>query len=80
MPLSHLKIEPERQESPATQDRLEEAERKHILKVLEYTSWVLAGRVGAATRLGMKRSTLQYRMTKLGIVRAPQSVPKALAT
>ncbi|HEV2248145.1 MAG TPA: sigma 54-interacting transcriptional regulator [Terriglobia bacterium] len=50
-------------------DTLEEAERKHILSVLEETHWVLAGPQGAATRLGMKRSTLQYRMGKLGIAR-----------
>jgi formate hydrogenlyase transcriptional activator len=65
--------------SPGGQDTLEEAERKHILKVLDETSWVLAGPQGAANRLGMKRSTLQYRMTKLGIVRSPQSGARALA-
>ena len=48
---------------------LEEAERKHILSVLNDTNWVLGGPDGAAVRLGMKRSTLQFRMKKLGIVR-----------
>jgi formate hydrogenlyase transcriptional activator len=60
-------------------DTLEEAERKHVLAVLEDTRWVLAGPNGAAARLGMKRSTLQYRMGKLGISRIPQSLSKALA-
>jgi formate hydrogenlyase transcriptional activator len=48
---------------------LEEAERAHILATLEETKWVLAGPRGAATRLGMNRSTLHFRMRKLGILR-----------
>jgi formate hydrogenlyase transcriptional activator len=55
--------------SPQNHDTLEEAERKHILAVLEETKWVLSGPNGAAVRLGMKRSTLQFRMRKLGIAR-----------
>jgi formate hydrogenlyase transcriptional activator len=46
---------------------LDEAERKQILSVLEQTNWIVAGPNGAASRLGMKRSTLQSRMQKLGI-------------
>jgi formate hydrogenlyase transcriptional activator len=48
---------------------LEEAERAHILATVKETKWVLSGPRGAATRLGMNRSTLQFRMKKLGIVR-----------
>lgn len=48
---------------------LEDAERTHIVEVLRSTNWVLAGPGGAAARLGMKRSTLQFRMKKLGIAR-----------
>jgi formate hydrogenlyase transcriptional activator len=44
-----------------------EAERNQILKALEQSQWVIAGPKGAAARLGMKRSTLQFRMRKLGI-------------
>jgi formate hydrogenlyase transcriptional activator len=51
------------------QNVLEETERKHILSVLSQTNWVVAGPNGAATRLGMKRSTLQLRMRKLGLSR-----------
>ncbi len=51
---------------------LEEAERDHIRKTLEYTKWVVAGPNGAAARLGMKRSTLYFRMQKLGISRSNQ--------
>jgi formate hydrogenlyase transcriptional activator len=48
---------------------LEETERKHILNVLSETNWVVAGPHGAASRLGMKRSTLQLRIRKLGLSR-----------
>jgi formate hydrogenlyase transcriptional activator len=48
---------------------LEEAQRAHILAILNATRWVLAGPRGAAVRLGMNRSTLQFRLKKLGIVR-----------
>jgi len=46
---------------------LDEAERGQILQALEQSRWVIAGPNGAAARLGMKRSTLQFRMRKLGI-------------
>jgi formate hydrogenlyase transcriptional activator len=46
---------------------LEETERAQILRALEDAHWVVAGPNGAAARLGMKRSTLQVRMQKLGI-------------
>jgi formate hydrogenlyase transcriptional activator len=48
---------------------LEEAERDHIIKILEQTRWVVSGPNGAAARLGIKRSTLYFRMQKLGISR-----------
>ena len=44
-------------------------ERDHILRTLKETRWILAGPNGAAARLGMKRTTLQSRMQKLGIQR-----------
>jgi formate hydrogenlyase transcriptional activator len=48
---------------------LEEAERTHILETLKESNWVLSGPKGAAKRLGLNRSTLQFRMRKLGLVR-----------
>lgn len=48
---------------------LEVAERDHILRALEETNWVIGGAAGAAAKLGMKRTTLQSRMQKLGISR-----------
>jgi formate hydrogenlyase transcriptional activator len=46
---------------------LEESERQQILTALEKSNWVVAGPEGAAVRLGLKRSTLQSRIQKLGI-------------
>ncbi len=70
VPLTELKQHPVNGVGrPTRQDTLAEAERKHIVGVLQETNWVLAGPAGAAARLGMKRSTLQYRMDKLGISR-----------
>jgi formate hydrogenlyase transcriptional activator len=48
---------------------LEEVQRKHIVTTLKQTRWVLSGPRGAATRLGLHRATLYFRMKKLGIVR-----------
>jgi formate hydrogenlyase transcriptional activator len=53
---------------------LEDAERNHIRKTLKQTNGVVAGSNGAAARLGVKRSTLYFRMHKLGISRASFSV------
>jgi formate hydrogenlyase transcriptional activator len=52
---------------------LEEVERNHIRKTLKETSWVLSGPSGAAARLGLNRSTLYFRMKKLGITRSVDS-------
>jgi len=51
------------------QNVLEETERGHILEALQVCNWVVSGPSGAAARLGMKRSTLQKRIHKLGITR-----------
>jgi formate hydrogenlyase transcriptional activator len=54
---------------PASPASLADAEREHILRTLRETDWVLGGARGAAARLGMKRTTLQSKMKKLGIAR-----------
>jgi formate hydrogenlyase transcriptional activator len=46
---------------------LEQTEREQIVRALEQADWVISGPSGAAAKLGMKRSTLQARMQKLGI-------------
>jgi formate hydrogenlyase transcriptional activator len=48
---------------------LEEAERELILRALRETNWVVGGSRGAATRLGLSRTTLAYKMQRLGISR-----------
>ena len=55
--------------SPAASGTLEQIEREHILQALRATHWKLSGSGGAAARLGIKRTTLQSRMKKLGISR-----------
>jgi formate hydrogenlyase transcriptional activator len=56
---------------------LQDVEREHIRKILEQTRWVVAGPNGAAARLGIKRSTLYFRMQKLGISRANREPVRA---
>ena len=66
VPLGELKSPTEPAREHLT---LHAAEREHILKALEATNWVLSGPRGAAVRLGMKRTTLQSKMRKLGVFR-----------
>ena len=49
--------------------KLEVVERNHIIDVLNKTSWRVSGQKGAANLLGLKPTTLEARMKKLGIVR-----------
>ena len=55
--------------SSASLKTLEEVEREHILNVLKETNWVIGGQEGAARWLGINRTTLTFRMRKLGITR-----------
>lgn len=52
---------------PAALTTLEEAQREHILRALDEANWLIGGPSGAAAKLGMKRTTLQSKMTRLGI-------------
>jgi formate hydrogenlyase transcriptional activator len=66
VPFTGLQNRPE----PAAASRIEtlqDAERRHITDALEAASWVVGGPKGAAALLGIKRTTLQWRMEKLGI-------------
>ncbi|HEX3985869.1 MAG TPA: sigma 54-interacting transcriptional regulator [Acidobacteriaceae bacterium] len=60
-------------ESSLPMTGLEEVQRDHIVRVLEASRWIVGGRNGAAERLGMKRTTLLYKMRKLGISRSVSS-------
>jgi formate hydrogenlyase transcriptional activator len=73
-PLASLKVAAPLAEEAVT---LEEAERDHIRKILEQTRWVVSGPKGAAARLGIKRSTLYFRMQKLGISRTNKNLASA---
>ena len=55
---------------------LEEVERDHIVRALEASHWVVGGRNGAAERLGMKRTSLVYKMGRLGISRPVSAQPQ----
>ena len=57
------------EQQAALEGTLRNAEREHIVRALRESGGVIAGGRGAAARLGMKRTTLQSRMTKLGITR-----------
>lgn len=48
---------------------LRDFEREHILQALRESRWVIGGPSGAAAKLGIKRTSLQYKMQQLGIVR-----------
>lgn len=56
---------------------LKDLERDHIVLALEASNWVVGGRQGAAERLGIKRTSLIYKMRKLQI-RRPTGVPQSL--
>jgi formate hydrogenlyase transcriptional activator len=68
-----------KQPTAAAAQTFAEASREHILEVLEQTRWMIGGRDGAAERLGLPRTTLIYKMRKLGIEarRAQRSRPAA---
>jgi formate hydrogenlyase transcriptional activator len=73
VPLTDLQAQP----APAAarkHETLEDAERRTILDALDSANWVISGPKGAAAMLGLKRSTLQARMEKLGIRRARTAV------
>jgi formate hydrogenlyase transcriptional activator len=51
---------------------LDQMEREHVLRALKESNWITGGPKGAAAKLGMKRTTLAYRIRKLGIPVRPQ--------
>jgi formate hydrogenlyase transcriptional activator len=69
-PVAELEPFTPREERDLPMSGLAELERDHIIRALEASNWVVGGRNGAAARLGMKRTSLLYRMQKLGISRS----------
>ena len=77
-PVGELEPFQPRQERNVSMSGLAEVEREHIVRALEASNWVVSGPNGAAERLGMKRTSLVYRMHKLGIKRrsaVPHTTP-----
>jgi formate hydrogenlyase transcriptional activator len=66
-PTSELEPFHAQREADIPMTGLQEVERDHIVRALEASNWVVGGSNGAAARLGMKRTSLVYRMRKLRI-------------
>jgi formate hydrogenlyase transcriptional activator len=69
-PVAELEAFAPLRERDVSMSGLAAVERDHIVRALEASNWVVGGRNGAAARLGMKRTSLVYRMQKLGISRS----------
>jgi formate hydrogenlyase transcriptional activator len=74
-PISELEPFSPPKEANVPMSGLAEVERDHILRALTASNWIIGGRNGAAARLGMKRTSLVYRMKKLRITR-PGAFPQ----
>jgi formate hydrogenlyase transcriptional activator len=72
-PTSELEPFSAPRESKVPMTGLEDVERDHIVRALELSNWLVGGPKGAAARLGIKRTTLTYKMRKFGIVRPTPS-------
>ncbi len=70
-PLTELKREMV-QAAQSKVGTLKQVEREHVLRAIQESNWVIGGPNGAAARLGMKRTTLAYRIRKLNIPLRPQ--------
>ncbi len=66
-------------DAPSAARTLAEAERDHIVEAIRLTGGVVGGRSGAAARLGLARTTLLYRMRKLGIAQPRTATATAIA-
>jgi formate hydrogenlyase transcriptional activator len=71
LPSAEWQRSPAVSEIPASGQTLAEVERAYILQVLRDINWVIGGPQGAATRLGIRRTSLLYRVEKLEIPRRP---------
>jgi len=68
-PLAELKRQKPSEIHNENGNSLQQAEREHIVRMLKETGWVLGGTAGAAAKLGIPRTTLLYKMRRLGIPR-----------
>jgi formate hydrogenlyase transcriptional activator len=67
-----------KQNSESASGTLADADREHILETLKQTNWMIGGQDGAASRLGLPRTTLIYKMRKLGIEVRRSSRPRPI--
>jgi formate hydrogenlyase transcriptional activator len=67
-----------KQSSDRVSRTLADADRDHILETLKQTDWLIGGQDGAANRLGLPRTTLVYKMRKLGIETRRSPRPRAI--
>jgi DNA-binding NtrC family response regulator len=70
VPLAELRMAEDSQDEEQSSPTLHAAEREHILRVLRETRGQIGGDDGAAARLGLKRTTLNSKLKKLGIERS----------
>jgi formate hydrogenlyase transcriptional activator len=78
VPLPDIKAAPTAVAQTSAPSTSDDGDREHIIRILRETGGVLGGPNGAASRLGLKRTTLQYKIKKLGITRTdwwPSSPP-----
>src|SRR4029453_11061208 len=71
-----LAVTPRGRPAPDEPETLESVERAHIIRVLEETKWIMGGPHGAAARLGIKRTTLQSLVKRIGVA-GPRSIETA---
>jgi formate hydrogenlyase transcriptional activator len=76
-PTSELEPFSSPRESNLPMTGLEDLEKDHTVRALELSNWLVGGANGAAARLGIKRTTLTYKMRKFGIIRPPLSQQKS---
>jgi transcriptional regulator with GAF, ATPase, and Fis domain len=72
-PRLRITVPPRAGTEQTSRTKLDDLEREHIRRVLESTGWRIRGENGAATRLGLKPTTLETRMAKLGVARPTRS-------
>jgi transcriptional regulator with GAF, ATPase, and Fis domain len=70
VPLAELETEEDNEDAEPENPSLQAAEREHILRVLREAKGQIGGSDGAAARLGLKRTTLNSKLKKLGIERS----------
>jgi formate hydrogenlyase transcriptional activator len=68
-PVFSAEVLPLEETAAPTAYNLEEVERDHVQRVLQATNWRVRGKTGAAELLGLKPTTLEARLKKLGIAR-----------